>query len=47
MDGLGNSVTTDGDVVQDLYINEEPGGSNGPFILFSKRARMHLAEFRN
>lgn len=46
MDGLRNSVTTDGDVVRDLYINEELGGSNDPFILFSKSNRMHLTVFQ-
>ena len=45
MDGLRNSVTTDGDVVRDLYINEELGGSNDPFILFSKSNRMQLTVF--
>lgn len=45
MDGLRNSVTTDGDVVRDLYINEELGGSNDPFILFLKSNRMQLTVF--
>lgn len=42
MDGLGNSVTTDGDVVRDLYINEESEGSNGPFILFLEQKHQFL-----